>query len=196
MQNTRPFTLTSHHPLPPSLSLLAFMSVFAHLSRLWSIGWVALSFLVRLLSVRPAMVTSDQISTFSIYTGIKALYWPSFTKYQAVSSYTDPALPSTNQYRSILTQHHQLLTSAAFYGPCSIMYQPVTLHIDPVPPSTNQYRLLLTQFHQVPTSTVLYWHSTIIYQPVPFYTDPVLQSTNQYRPILTQYRNVSTSTTL
>ena len=33
----------------------------AHLSRPWSIGWVALSFLVRRC---PAMVTSDQISTF------------------------------------------------------------------------------------------------------------------------------------
>ena len=43
----------------------------AHLCRPWSIGWVALSFLVRSsvrLSVRPAIVTSDQISTvFNIH---------------------------------------------------------------------------------------------------------------------------------
>ena len=43
---------------------------FAHLSRPWSIGWVALSFLVRLSvrpSVCPAMVASDQISHFFQY---------------------------------------------------------------------------------------------------------------------------------
>ena len=113
---------------------------------------------------------------FSICTGIKALYWPSFTKYQAVSSYTDPALPSTNQYRTILTQHHQLLTSAALYWPCTIIYQPVLLHSDPVPSSTNQYRPLLTQYYQVPTSIALYWVSI---------TDPVTPSTNSYRPMLT-----------
>ena len=28
------------------------------------------------------------------------------TKYQAVLSYTDPVPPSTNQYRSLLTQYH------------------------------------------------------------------------------------------
>ena len=37
---------------------------FAHLSRPWSIGWVALPFLVCSFVRRPAMVTSDQISTF------------------------------------------------------------------------------------------------------------------------------------
>ena len=37
--------------------------IIAHLSRPWSIGWVALSFLFVRSSVRPAMVTSDQIST-------------------------------------------------------------------------------------------------------------------------------------
>ena len=36
----------------------------AHLSRPWSIGWVDLSFLVCRSFVCPAMVTSDQISTF------------------------------------------------------------------------------------------------------------------------------------
>ena len=40
-----------------------FKVIFAHLSLPWSIGWVALSFLVWLVVVRPAMVTSDQIST-------------------------------------------------------------------------------------------------------------------------------------
>ena len=41
----------------------------AHISRPLA-EWLYLSLFV----VPPAMVTSDQISTFSIYTGIKALY--------------------------------------------------------------------------------------------------------------------------
>ena len=40
-----------------------FCKKIAHLSRPWSIGWVALSFLFVCLFVRPAMVTSYQIST-------------------------------------------------------------------------------------------------------------------------------------
>ena len=50
---------------------------------------------------------------FSIYTGIKALYQPSTTQYQSVSSYTDPVPPSYNQYRPILTHYHQIPPSIA-----------------------------------------------------------------------------------
>ena len=133
---------------------------FAHLSCPWSIGWVALSFLVRCCpSLRPAMVTSDQISTFSINTGIKALYGPSSTLYQAVPSYTDRVPPSTNQNHPILTQQNQILTSTAFYWPSIIMYQPVPLHTDTVTSYIDLYCPVLT--HQVPPST------------------------NKYRPILT-----------
>ena len=91
----------------------------AHLSLPWSIGWVA--FLVcRLFVCRPAMVTSDQISIlFKIFSGKKAVY----------------------QYRPILTQYHQVLTSTAFFWPSTIMIQPFPLNDDPVPPSTNQCRL-------------------------------------------------------
>ena len=39
-----------------------------------------------------ASVTPGQISTFSIYTGIKALLWPCTKKRQAVPTYTDPIL--------------------------------------------------------------------------------------------------------
>ena len=44
--------------------LYSFIWAIAHLSRPWYIGWVALSFLLRRLYVRPALVTFDQISTF------------------------------------------------------------------------------------------------------------------------------------
>ena len=40
------------------------LNPIAHLSLHWSIGWVALSFLVCRSFVRPAMVTPNQISTF------------------------------------------------------------------------------------------------------------------------------------
>ena len=72
-----------------------------------------------------------------------------------VPSSSDPAPPSTNQYRPILTQHHQIVTSTAqyyhvstsstSYWPSDIIYQPVLPYTDPAPPSNNQYRLLLTQ---------------------------------------------------
>ena len=107
----------------------------AHLSRPWFIGRVALSFLVR-PSVRPAMVTSNQISTFfNIYRHTSLvliqfhlkpsstkLYWPSTTKYQLVPPQTDPAPLNTKQYQVKLTK-----------------YQPVPPYTDPVPPSTNQH---------------------------------------------------------
>ena len=79
------------------------------------------------LSVRPAMVTSDQISTFFnmyrykslvltqfylIPSSIK-LYWPSTTKYQSVPHHTDPAPPTTNQCCLVLTIYHRISTSTA-----------------------------------------------------------------------------------
>ena len=94
---------------------------FAHLSLPWSIGWVALSFLFRSSFVRrPAMVTSDQISTFFNIYRHKSLiltqyhhlstsaniYWLSTTKYQPVPQYTKSVL---------LTQYYQATTSAALY---------------------------------------------------------------------------------
>ena len=69
--------------------------------------------------------------------------------------------PSTNRYRTILTQNHHESTSSAPFWPSTITYQPVPpcssttkykpvpLHTDPVPPSTNQWRLLLTQDHHI-----------------------------------------------
>ena len=79
---------------------------FAHLSRPWSIGWVALSFLVRLfVVVVPLWWHPTKSPLFSIYTGIKAPYQHSTTWFQAAPSYTDPVPPITNLYRSILTQY-------------------------------------------------------------------------------------------
>ena len=63
-----------------------------------------------------------------------ALYWPRTTKYQLGTAYTDPVPPSTNQYRPILTQHHQVQTSIALY------WVSIT---DPVTPSTNSYEPML-----------------------------------------------------
>ena len=92
--------------------------------------------------------------------------------------------PSTNQYRLLLTQFHQVPTSTALYWHSTNIYQPVPFFTDPVPPRKNQYRLLLTLYNQVPTSTTFYWSSTTKYQPVPLHTDPVPPSINQYQPIL------------
>ena len=141
----------------------------AHLSRSWSIGWVALSFLVRLLSVRPAMVTSDQISTF-------------FNIYNINRPFTNPVPINTKQYQVLMIQYHQVptrtapywpshqvLASTAFCWPSTIMYQPVLLHTDSIPPSTNPNRPLLTQYHQVPTSTAFYRPSTTKHWPTDLY---------------------------
>ena len=70
----------------------------------------------RLLYIRPVGRSVGRLTSplfFSIYTGIKALYQPSTTQYQSVSSYTDPVPPSYNQYRPILTHYHQIPTSIA-----------------------------------------------------------------------------------
>ena len=97
----------------------------AHLSLPWSIGWVALSFLV----CRPAMVTPNQISTFfNIYrhksvvltqfhliSSSTKLHWPSTTKYQPVPPHTDPVPPNTNQHRLLLSQYYHVSTSSASY---------------------------------------------------------------------------------
>ena len=63
--------------------------------------------------VRPAMVTSNQISTlFNIYSHKSVV----ITQFHLISSScTDPVPTSTNQYRPILTQYHQIPTSTAFY---------------------------------------------------------------------------------
>ena len=53
-------------------------------------------------------------------------YWPSATKYQPVLPYTDPVSSCINQYRSILSQYHQVLT--------------VPPHNDPAPSCINQYQ--------------------------------------------------------
>ena len=105
----------------------SFRVIFAHLSPPWSIGWVALSFLVRRLFVRrPAMVTSNQISIF-------------FNIYRHKSP--------------ILTQFHLIPSSTKLYWPSTTKYQPVPPHTDPAPPNTNHYRLLLTQYYHVSTSS-------------------------------------------
>ena len=56
------------------------------------------------MSVSEAPVPPDQISTFSIFTGIQALYWPSVTKNKPIPPYTDSVPQSTNHCCSILTQ--------------------------------------------------------------------------------------------
>ena len=89
------------------------------------------------LFVCPAVVTPNQISTFSIYTGIKASYQPSTTEFQAVPSDTLPVWPSTNQYRTILTQYHRESASSALYCPSTTKYKPVPPSTNPVPPSTD-----------------------------------------------------------
>ena len=180
------------------------MAVFAHLSRPWSIGWVALSFLVRSFVrsfVRPAMVTSDQISTFLKYKqaykpwlaqfhlkpSSTKLYWPSTTKYQPVPPHIDPAPPNIDQNCLLLTQYynvssssasywpnkHQVSTHTALYWPSTTKYQHVQPHTDPAPPITNLYRLLLTKYRHISTSSSPYWPSTTKYEPVPPHTGPV-----------------------
>ena len=68
---------TKHHVMEAHFSkTYIFFFLFAHLSRPWSIGWVALSFLVRLFVVPPAI--RPNLHFFSIYRGIKALYQPGF----------------------------------------------------------------------------------------------------------------------
>ena len=70
------------------LSLSPFQQI-AHLNRPWSIGCIALSFLVRQLLTRTAF------------------YWPSTIKYQPFPLHTDPVSPSTNQHRFLLAHYHQ-----------------------------------------------------------------------------------------
>ena len=79
------------------------------------IGWVALSFFVcRLFRYGDIRLN---LHLFSIYTGIKAHYYPSNTKYQAVSSFT----AQYHQYRLLLTQYHQLPSSTVLYWPSTII---------------------------------------------------------------------------
>ena len=110
----------------------------AHLSLPWSFGWVALSFLVCRLFVRPAMVTSDQISTFFNMYRHKSPLLP----------HTTTVPPNTNQYCLLLTQYHQVPSSTALYWPITIIYQPVPPQNDPISPRTSQYRTILTQHLQ------------------------------------------------
>ena len=81
-------------------------------------------------SVRPAMVTSDQISSF-------------FNMYRHESL--------------VLTQFYLIPSSTKLYWPSTTKYQPVPPHSDPAPPNTNQYCLLLTQYYYVSTSSPPYW---------------------------------------
>ena len=60
-----------------------------------------------------------------------------------MSPNTDPVPSCINQYRLLLTQHHQILTPFAFYWPSIIMYQPVPPSTDPVPLYINQYQPIL-----------------------------------------------------
>ena len=106
------------------------------------------------LFVRPAMVTSNQISTF-------------FNIYRHTSL--------------VLTQFHLKPSSTKLYWPSTTKYQPVPPHIDPAPPNTDQNCLLLTQYydissssasywpnkHHISTRTALCWPSTTKYQPIP-----------------------------
>ena len=154
------------------------------------------------LFVCPAMVTSDQISTFfniyrhksvvltqfNLIPSSTKLYWPSTTKYQPIPPHTDPSPPNTSQYCPVLscisqfhptlTQYHQVPTSTTLYWP--IVYQPLPPSTDPVLPYINVYRSILTQYRQVlPVPS----HIDIVL----LHTDPTPPSTSQYRSILTQY---------
>ena len=90
-------------------------------------------------------------------TIIIALYWPSATKYQPVSPYTEPVPQSTNQDRPILTQYHQVPTSNYLYLPSTTKYQPVPLYSDPVTPSTNWYPPILTHIREVLGDYGMFW---------------------------------------
>ena len=61
-----------------------------------------------------------------------------FSHWQPVSPCSYPESASTDQYHPILTQYHQVTTSAALYRPSTIKYQSVPPNTDPVPPSTNK----------------------------------------------------------
>ena len=130
------------------------VSSIAHLSLPWSIGWVALSFLVCLfvrLSSRYVDIRLN-LHFFNIYRHRS----PILTQYHLIPSSTKlywPSTQSTNQYCPILTKYHQILTSTVFYCPIIIMYQPVLLHTDPVLSYINPHCPILTKYHQVPTST-------------------------------------------
>ena len=79
------------------------------------VQWLSSSIFPCSLYARPpAMVTSDQISTFSIYTGIIALYWPCTIKIMSIPTFTDPVPPSTSRHRHILIQYHQVPICIAF----------------------------------------------------------------------------------
>ena len=89
-------------------------------------------------SLCQASVTPDQISTFSSYKGIKAPYHQVPSRIlTCILPYTVPVSPSTNQYRPILSQYHQIPTSTA-------------------PHCTTKYRDVLTQYRQLPTGTALH----------------------------------------
>ena len=110
------WTLDNREGQSSSLSMIELKEI-VHLSRSWSIGWVALSFLVRSLFDCPAMVTSDQIFTF-------------FSQYiQAKKPCTNPIPLNTNRYQVILTQYQVRLTQ----------YHQVPASTEPYWPSTTKY---------------------------------------------------------
>ena len=82
---------------------------FAHLSRPWSIGWVALSFLFVCLFVRPSRYGNTQSN----------LHF--FQYIQALKPHINPVPLNSKQYQVILTQYHQVPTSTDFYWPRTII---------------------------------------------------------------------------
>ena len=93
------------------------------------VHWLSSPIFPCLFVRRPAMVTSDQISTF-------------FNIYRHKSV--------------VLTQFHLIPSSTKLHWPSTTKYQPVPPHTDPVPPNTNQHRLLLSQYYHVSTSSASY----------------------------------------
>ena len=84
---------------------------------------------VRLLCIHPVgrlVGWSTSPLIFSIYRGIKALYWPNV--------------------------YHLIPNSTKSYWPSITKYQPALPHTDPVPPNTSQYQPILTQYHHISMS--------------------------------------------
>ena len=100
--------------------ILIIIILIAHLSRPWSIGWVALSFLICSFVVQVTLTQYHQILTSPAFcwpsiisyhvSTSSASYWPSIIIYQAALSYTDQVPPSTNQCQNIQMSDFPLST--------------------------------------------------------------------------------------
>ena len=99
---------TSSHILKMENSLFCSTLRYESSTLILIRSWVVLSFKV-CQSVRKALVTPDQISTFSIYKVINALHWP-----------------NNINYCLILTQYHQVPTIAVLNWPSTQLHQIVT----------------------------------------------------------------------